>query len=342
MTNLLRNPLWFALCITATSLLSNNVYATYVAADGKEWRQVTDTVNISWNSVSAVCSTTTGVCSGSVGAVDFTGWTWASQVDVLGLFTEFTGSSLDNYEEFNSTWAPAFIDVDGAGSDLGAIGTTIVPTDRGAQVVGMYREDSTNPGDGNSAQLNDWTNLHNGNIDQARTTLDGLSKSGTFSYAGSWLYRETNVIDIKPGSDPNSVNPRSKGVIPVAILGSIDFDSTQVVFTTVTFGPDGASPAHDGHVDDVNDDGFMDAVFHFKTQDTGIVCGDTEATLSGEIFDDTPIPITGTDTINTVGCNSANSQSSTTVEGAGAINWIMLIGLSVVGLWRSNRRRKAN
>ena len=108
------------------------------------------------------------------------------------------------------------------------------------------------------------------------------------------------TIDIKPGSDPNAVNPKSKGVIPVAVLGSTDFDATQVDFTTVTFGPDGASPVHDGHVEDVNDDGFPDMVFHFKTQETGIVCGDTEATLNGEIFDGTPF--TGTDAVKTVGC----------------------------------------
>ena len=151
-------------------------------------------------------------------------------------------------------------------------------------------------------------------------------------------------IDIKPGSDPNSVNPRSKGVIPVAVLGSTDFDAMQVDFSTVTFGPDGASTAHDGHVEDVNDDGFMDAVFHFKTQETGIVCGDTEATLNGEIFDGTPI--TGTDTINTVGCKGKSNEESTSSEkvnattsgSSGAVSWMLLLGLGVLGLWRLNRR----
>ena len=32
------------------------------------------------------------------------------------------------------------------------------------------------------------------------------------------------VVDIKPGSLPNSINPRNKGVIPVAILGTATFD----------------------------------------------------------------------------------------------------------------------
>ena len=35
-------------------------------------------------------------------------------------------------------------------------------------------------------------------------------------------------IDIKPGSDPNCFNLNGNGVIPVAILGSADFDATEV------------------------------------------------------------------------------------------------------------------
>jgi hypothetical protein len=80
----------------------------------------------------------------------------------------------------------------------------------------------------------------------------------------------------------------------------MDFDATQVDFSTVTFGPASASPAHDGHVEDVNDDGYPDMVFHFKTQGMGIVCGDTEATLMGETFGG--IQFTGTDAMKTTGC----------------------------------------
>ena len=107
-------------------------------------------------------------------------------------------------------------------------------------------------------------------------------------------------IDIKPGSDPNAVNPRSKGAIPVAVLGSVDFDATLVDFSTIAFGPGEAPPVHDGHVEDVNGDGFVDLILHFNTQETGIQCGDIEATLTGETFGGQPI--TGSDAINTVGC----------------------------------------
>ncbi|MCH8345573.1 MAG: hypothetical protein IIC87_01440 [Chloroflexi bacterium] len=114
-------------------------------------------------------------------------------------------------------------------------------------------------------------------------------------------------IDIKPGSDRNSINPNSKGVIPVAILGSATFDVTSVDVTALTFGPNGATPAHDladpavyaDHLQDVNSDGFMDLVSHYRTQDTGIAKGDTEACLTGATTGG--VVIFGCDAIKTVG-----------------------------------------
>jgi hypothetical protein len=109
-------------------------------------------------------------------------------------------------------------------------------------------------------------------------------------------------IDIKPGSSPNSINPKSKGVIPVAILTTDIFDATTVDPLSVRFGPKGATEAHNkGHIEDVNHDGEADLVLHFKTQATGIKCGDMSAALTGETFDGDPIE--GSDAIKTVGCN---------------------------------------
>jgi hypothetical protein len=98
-----------------------------------------------------------------------------------------------------------------------------------------------------------------------------------------------------------SINPKSKGNIPVAILTTGDFDATTVDPLSVEFGPDGATESHGrGHIEDVDGDGDDDLVLHFRTQDTGIQCGDTSASLIGETSGGQAIE--GSDSINTVGC----------------------------------------
>jgi hypothetical protein len=107
-------------------------------------------------------------------------------------------------------------------------------------------------------------------------------------------------VDIKPGSPHNPVNPRSGGVIPVAVLGAPGFDVTAIAVASLRFGPAGAGPSHDGHVEDVDSDGDLDLVVHFPTVETGIACGDVEAGLTGR--SEGGRGLRGRDAIVTRGC----------------------------------------
>lgn len=107
------------------------------------------------------------------------------------------------------------------------------------------------------------------------------------------------TIDIKPGGEPNSINPRNQGVVPVAILGSVIFDVSRVDQASVRLGLGQAAPRK-GHNEDVNRDGYMDLVFQFPTQDIGLRCEDTALFLTGRLRDGKAIA--GADSVVTAGC----------------------------------------
>jgi len=99
------------------------------------------------------------------------------------------------------------------------------------------------------------------------------------------------VIDIKPDSDPNSINLGSAGVIPVAILSSETFDATTVDPATVSLAGAavkmaGKSGKYLSHIEDVNGDELMDLVCQVLTEGlVGIVVGDSVAVLTAETYD---------------------------------------------------------
>ena len=108
-------------------------------------------------------------------------------------------------------------------------------------------------------------------------------------------------IDIKPGSFPNDINPGRREKTPVSILTTKAFDATQVDPTTTRFGATGTEAAPlQAILKDTDLDGDTDLLLYFNTQDTGILCGQTSAFLTGQTFDGQVIE--GSDSIRTLGC----------------------------------------
>jgi beta-glucanase (GH16 family) len=90
------------------------------------------------------------------------------------------------------------------------------------------------------------------------------------------------------------------GVIPVQLLTTETFDALTVDHTTVTLG--NASETHVDsttgearrHEEDVDNDGDLDLVFHFRARETGLDCRSDEFQIAGQTFDGQPIQSGGT------------------------------------------------
>jgi len=142
--------------------------------------------------------------------------------------------------------------------------------------------------------------------------FNGIVDMGAYESEGQGPSVITVEIDIKPGSFPSSINLRKKGVTPVAIHTTDDFDATTVNPMSVEL--NGCWPAVDWEAYDCDEipnplydvlpdepemigDGDIDLVLYFDTpalaEDGCLAVGDTEATITGETFDGTPIEGTG-------------------------------------------------
>lgn len=115
-------------------------------------------------------------------------------------------------------------------------------------------------------------------------------------------------VDISPQDDINYIDiDKPTQSVRVAVLttsiedgDSADFDVGQLDYATVRFGPARASPTGSIRHSDVDADGDSDVEFKFTIGESGIVCEDTAAELTGETL--AGIPLQGTDHIETPDC----------------------------------------
>ena len=132
-----------------------------------------------------------------------------------------------------------------------------------------------------------------------QSTKVNVVESAAIPQASSAVVEDTNVstnllcgsptcsikvaIDIQPDIFPNSIDSKSEGNIPVAILSSIVFDATTVIPDSVVFAD--IFPLKIRHpFKDVNGDGLADIVLNFKTKELNLRRGDKQACLSGYTY----------------------------------------------------------
>jgi hypothetical protein len=121
-------------------------------------------------------------------------------------------------------------------------------------------------------------------------------------------------FDIKPGANPNRLNLKSKGVFPVAILGTEGFDVTMIDPSTIRLtrdGVEGVAPLRWSYEDVASPvggevgDGYMDLTLKFDTEELVEILGlrddagtTIELTLTGYLLEEYGgTKITGTDSL---------------------------------------------
>ena len=107
------------------------------------------------------------------------------------------------------------------------------------------------------------------------------------------------VIDIKPGSCPNPFNGKSMGSVPVAIVGTDEFDVTDIDITSIYL--EGVPALKDGVIDNSTQpiDVYTDCDNCFDADDP--------ANFNCDLWDETgEEPVPGTDTIDDSYCGDGN------------------------------------
>jgi uncharacterized protein YjbI with pentapeptide repeats len=72
-------------------------------------------------------------------------------------------------------------------------------------------------------------------------------------------------IDVKPSAGTDSTNVASNGSIAVAILGTHDFDVSQIDLLSLVFA---GATAYKSDFTDIDQDGNLDLVLHYRTEET--------------------------------------------------------------------------
>lgn len=121
------------------------------------------------------------------------------------------------------------------------------------------------------------------------------------------------VVEVKVGEGRTPINAYSRGVIPVMVRSSEEFDAASIDPASLRFGP-GEARALEASARRMQA-GRSDVVFHFPTQDAGLECDDTEVILRGETMEGTPFQ--GSDEVEVL-CSGGSGRTGGQPGGGGS------------------------
>jgi len=188
--------------------------AGLVVDGNRSWAQPADFVNVSWDTMNALCPGTQRVCTGMVNGIDITGFIFASQADVQGMLSSLFGVPPFDVEEDDSDWAPAV---------LAAFDPTNTLVDRTSLSASDTDLNQDVP------PRNTWIRVQDEFVsppgDEAETLRVGTNvTSGT---RGIWLYRE------QPTAAATSIPTMGTYGLIITVLGLLVVAGRRLSSTTV-------------------------------------------------------------------------------------------------------------
>ena len=109
------------------------------------------------------------------------------------------------------------------------------------------------------------------------------------------------TIDVKPGDNPTSLEPKREGMVPIAVLSSKEFDATGVDLTSLRAGATGTEGSMFRSMkEDVDHDGDVDLIILFRVADLALTCNAKGITVKGKTAQGRDFE--GTEAVTMSGC----------------------------------------
>jgi len=306
---------------SGSAYYSNNYDTTFSSWDGFAYSNITDTTTSGMaGQYNAIVGSGEGGSSNY--AISYVGWAGPPTVtlDTAGVVDSLyvTNNNFAYYSMLNGdAFAKKFGGASGDDEDWFLL--TITGKDAGGDVidtVDFYLADYRFADNGLDYILDTWEAVDLTSLGVVKSLEFTLSSSDVGEWGmntPAYFAIDTVVlvfmveIDIKPRSCPNPLNVKSKGVLPVVILGSEDFDVNTIDIASIGLAgvapirssyEDAATPVTDGNECECSTagaDGYLDLTLKFENEEIVKALGEVTdgeewvLTLTGALYDETPI-----------------------------------------------------